>query len=112
MINFVLKYLKRYLLLNCINSNNLVSPFFKRIAKTLTFSTNGHGIYFASPFEIQKFTINAAFKDIIPDMVGSLYVNKEMPEPPKQGFFKGLFSTGSSALDREELCKLCTLFFY
>ena len=37
-------------------------------------------------------------------MIGSLYVNKDMPEQPKQGFFKGLFSAGSSGLDREELC--------
>lgn len=43
-------------------------------------------------------------KDIIPDMIGNLYVPKEMPEPPKQGFLKGLFSGGPSVLDREELC--------
>lgn len=30
----------------------------------------------------------------------------EMPEPPKEGFFKGLFGGGVRPLDREELCKL------
>ena len=28
----------------------------------------------------------------------------EMPEPPKEGFFKGLFGGGVRPLDREELC--------
>ena len=27
----------------------------------------------------------------------------EMPEPPKQGFFKGFFGGGAKPLDREEL---------
>ncbi|XP_015795856.1 syntaxin-binding protein 5-like isoform X2 [Tetranychus urticae] len=74
-----------------------------RIARTISFSTNGHGMYLTSPSEIQKFTIASSLKDIIPDMLGNLYVFKEMPEPPKQSFFKGLFSGGPSILDREEL---------
>ncbi|GFY09032.1 syntaxin-binding protein 5-like [Trichonephila clavipes] len=37
------------------------------------------------------------------DMLGTLFVNKEIPEAPKQSFFKGLFSSGPSVLDREEL---------
>ncbi|XP_053208518.1 syntaxin-binding protein 5-like [Panonychus citri] len=74
-----------------------------RIARTISFSTNGHGMYLTSPSEIQKFTIASSLRDIIPDMVGNLYVVKEMPEPPKQSFFKGLFSGGPSILDREEL---------
>ena len=41
--------------------------------------------------------------------MGTLFLTKEMPEPPKQGFFKGLFGGGPSILDKEELCKL---FFY
>lgn len=61
-------------------------------------------MYLTSPSEIQKFTIASSLKDIIPDMLGNLYVFKEMPEPPKQSFFKGLFSGGPSILDREELC--------
>lgn len=38
-------------------------------------------------------------------MMGTLFLTKEMPEPPKQGFFKGLFGGGPSILDKEELCK-------
>lgn len=38
-------------------------------------------------------------------MLGTLFVNKEIPEAPKLSFFKGLFTSGPSMLDREELCK-------
>lgn len=47
--------------------------------------------------------------NLLQDMMGTLFLTKEMPEPPKQGFFKGLFGGGPSILDKEELCKL---FFY
>lgn len=39
------------------------------------------------------------------EMMGELYIQVEMPEPPKVSFFKGLFGGGSQSLDREELCK-------
>lgn len=39
------------------------------------------------------------------DMLGELFVPRDMPEPPKQGFFQTLFNMGSATLDREELCK-------
>lgn len=32
-----------------------------RIAKTFCFSNRGHGLYLASPTEIQKFTFDAEF---------------------------------------------------
>lgn len=38
-------------------------------------------------------------------MLGELYVAHEMPEAPKESFFKGLFGGGMRNLDREELCK-------
>lgn len=38
-------------------------------------------------------------------MMGDLFIGHDMPEPPKEGFFKGLFGGGSRSLDREELCK-------
>jgi len=38
-------------------------------------------------------------------MVGELFLPHDMPEPPKEGFFKGLFGGGVRSLDREELCK-------
>lgn len=39
-------------------------------------------------------------------MLGELYLQCEMPEPPKESFFKGLFGGGAKSIDREELCKL------
>lgn len=42
-------------------------------------------------------------------MLGELYLPAEMPEPPKESFFKGLFGGlsggGARSVDREELCK-------
>lgn len=38
-------------------------------------------------------------------MMGDLFVAHDMPEPPKESFFKGLFGGGSRNLDREELCE-------
>jgi len=38
-------------------------------------------------------------------MMGDLFIGHDMPEPPKESFFKGLFGGGSRSLDREELCK-------
>ena len=40
------------------------------------------------------------------EMIGDMFVAHDMPEPPKESFFKGLFGGGSRSLDREELCKL------
>lgn len=39
-------------------------------------------------------------------MLGDLYLQCEMPEPPKESFFKGLFGGGTRSIDREELCEL------
>ncbi len=36
--------------------------------------------------------------------MGDLFLPCEMPEPPKEGFFKGLFGGGVRPLDRDELC--------
>ncbi|GFQ88765.1 syntaxin-binding protein 5 [Trichonephila clavata] len=74
-----------------------------RIARTFCFSKNGHGVYLCSPTELQKFSISADYCNALQDMLGTLFVNKEIPEAPKQSFFKGLFSSGPSILDREEL---------
>lgn len=40
------------------------------------------------------------------EMIGELFLPHDMPEPPKESFFKGLFGGGTRSLDREELCKL------
>ncbi|XP_061713963.1 syntaxin-binding protein 5 isoform X4 [Cydia pomonella] len=74
-----------------------------QIAKTFCFSNRGHGLYLASPTEIQKFTIDAEFCMSLNEMLGELFLPRDMPEPPKESFFKGLFGGGSRPLDREEL---------
>ncbi|CAH0720280.1 unnamed protein product, partial [Brenthis ino] len=74
-----------------------------QIAKTFCFSNRGHGLYLASPTEIQKFTIDAEFCQQLNEMIGELFLPRDMPEPPKESFFKGLFGGGSRPLDREEL---------
>uniref|UniRef100_A0ABK9MYJ5 V-SNARE coiled-coil homology domain-containing protein n=1 Tax=Glossina morsitans morsitans TaxID=37546 RepID=A0ABK9MYJ5_GLOMM len=39
----------------------------------------------------------------ITEMLGSLFTVREMPEQPKESFFKGLFGGGTKSIDREEL---------
>lgn len=39
------------------------------------------------------------------EMIGELFSPVDMPEPPKESFFKGLFGGGARNLDREELCE-------
>ncbi|XP_014470600.1 PREDICTED: syntaxin-binding protein 5 isoform X6 [Dinoponera quadriceps] len=74
-----------------------------QIAKTLCFSNRGHGLYLSSPMEIQKFSISSEFCGELTEMMGDLFIGHDMPEPPKESFFKGLFGGGSRSLDREEL---------
>ncbi|XP_069961369.1 syntaxin-binding protein 5 isoform X2 [Cherax quadricarinatus] len=74
-----------------------------RIARTFCFTNYGHGMYLCSPTEIQKFTLASDFCKDMQDMLGELFLPCDMPEAPKQSFFKGLFGGGISQLDREEL---------
>ncbi|XP_045485462.1 syntaxin-binding protein 5 isoform X9 [Pieris rapae] len=74
-----------------------------QIAKTFCFSNRGHGLYLASPTEIQKFTIDTEFCQQLTEMMGELFLPRDMPEPPKESFFRGLFGGGVRPLDREEL---------
>ncbi|XP_033303331.1 syntaxin-binding protein 5 isoform X9 [Bombus bifarius] len=74
-----------------------------QIAKTLCFSNRGHGLYLSSPTEIQKFSVSSQFCGELTEMMGDLFTGHDMPEPPKESFFKGLFGGGSRSLDREEL---------
>ncbi|XP_058128329.1 syntaxin-binding protein 5 isoform X2 [Anopheles ziemanni] len=74
-----------------------------RISRTFSFSNKGHGLYLATPTEIQKFTVCQEFSHQYNNMLGELYVPHEMPEAPKESFFKGLFGGGMRNLDREEL---------
>ena len=52
------------------------------------------------------------FSDNLNEMLGDLILPCEMPEAPKQGFFKNLFGPSSVGLDREQLCKFNALFSY
>ncbi|XP_015117938.1 syntaxin-binding protein 5 isoform X2 [Diachasma alloeum] len=74
-----------------------------QIARTICLSYKGHGLYLSSPTEIQKFTVSNDFCTELPDMMGDLFMTLDMPEAPKESFFKGLFGGGSRSLDREEL---------
>uniref|UniRef100_A0A1B6CZ80 V-SNARE coiled-coil homology domain-containing protein n=2 Tax=Clastoptera arizonana TaxID=38151 RepID=A0A1B6CZ80_9HEMI len=74
-----------------------------QIARTFCFSNRGHGLYLSSPTEVQKFTVSADFCSSLAEMVGDLFLPHDMPEPPKESFFKGLFGGGARNLDREEL---------
>ncbi|CAL4095912.1 unnamed protein product, partial [Meganyctiphanes norvegica] len=74
-----------------------------RIARTFCFTNYGHGMYLCSPTEIQKFSMASEFCTDLKDYLGELFQACNMPEPPKQSFFKGLFGGGVSQLDREEL---------
>ncbi|CAG9861179.1 unnamed protein product [Phyllotreta striolata] len=74
-----------------------------QITRTFNFSNRGHGLYLASPSELQKFTLCNEFCSNLTEMIGELFLPMEMPEPPKEGFFKGLFGGGIRSLDREEL---------
>lgn len=38
-------------------------------------------------------------------MIGDVFILRDMPEPPKESFFKGLFGGSTRNLDRDELCK-------
>lgn len=73
------------------------------ISKTFSFSNKGHGLYLVTPTEIQKFTVCQEFCHQYNNMLGELYTPQEMPEAPKESFFKGLFGGGTRNLDREEL---------
>ncbi|VVC45961.1 Hypothetical protein CINCED_3A001587 [Cinara cedri] len=74
-----------------------------RIAKTFCFSNRGHGLFLNTPSEVQRFSVSTEFCQSLPEMMGELFQPHEMPEPPKQGFFIGLFGGGSRSIDREEL---------
>ncbi|KAK5649859.1 hypothetical protein RI129_000888 [Pyrocoelia pectoralis] len=74
-----------------------------QISRTFCFSNKGHGLYLCSPSELQKFTLCSDFCSNLPEMMGELFLPLDMPEAPKESFFKGLFGGGIRSLDREEL---------
>ncbi|XP_071820052.1 syntaxin-binding protein 5-like isoform X3 [Apostichopus japonicus] len=74
-----------------------------RIGRTFQMSAKGKGVYQCSPTEIQRLTVCSETSENLHDMLGDLFLPVETPEAPSRGFFKGLFGSGSSSLDREEL---------
>ncbi|XP_053598537.1 syntaxin-binding protein 5 isoform X6 [Microplitis demolitor] len=74
-----------------------------QISKTICFSNRGHALYLSSPTEIQKFSISNEFCSELTEMMGDLFATVDMPEAPKESFFKGLFGGGTRSIDREEL---------
>lgn len=40
------------------------------------------------------------------DLLGQMWIEREMPERPKESFLTGLFGGGVRNVDREELCEL------
>lgn len=60
-------------------------------------------MYLSSASELTKFAISRSFCESIPHLIGTLFIDKEIPEVPKSGFLKGLFGPGPSSFDREEL---------
>ncbi|XP_059614289.1 syntaxin-binding protein 5 isoform X5 [Phlebotomus argentipes] len=75
-----------------------------QISKAFCLSNKGHGLYLATPTELQKFTLCVDFcTQFTNEMMCELFQAHDMPEPPKESFFKGLFGGGSRSLDREEL---------
>lgn len=82
----------------------------------LTFRTFLHICKKAFLFRRQNFKFHNLylpffFSENLHDMLGDLFLPVETPEAPSRGFFKGLFGSGSSSLDREELCKQNDPFF-
>lgn len=39
------------------------------------------------------------------ELVGEIFLPRDMPEPPKQSLIKSLLGGGMKSVDREELCK-------
>lgn len=45
------------------------------------------------------------FSSNLTEMMGELFLTTEMPEAPKESFFKSVFGGGVRSLDRDELCE-------
>jgi len=76
----------------------------ERILRTVQFSSGGFGIYLLNQNQIQKFSINKEETKNLKQSLGKIFQERtELPEPPKQSFFKGFFGGGVKQLDRDEL---------
>lgn len=74
-----------------------------RISQTLCFTKEAHIIFMPTASEVQRVTCSAEDYEAIQEIMGHLFIPREVPERPNPGFFKSLFGGGVSELDREEL---------
>ena len=81
-----------------------------RISSSMALARNGHCLYQPTAGEICKFTISAQYKSLVNEMIGLVYVPREMPDMPRTNFFKSLFSVPQSVKqsDRDELFGECS----
>lgn len=101
---------------NCVYKKNIVETDFVVKAEIISmkdsvclicYASNGHLLVFTLPS--LKLLLDIDFLPLSElsnqynEMLGELYVAHEMPEAPKESFFKGLFGGGMRNLDREEL---------
>lgn len=93
------------------NGRLLAAPNSVRLSRdSLQLASNGHCLYATCESELCKSTISANYKTAVSEMLGSLFVARDMPEMPRANFFKSLFSSvaatssiGVGSRDRDEL---------
>ena len=74
-----------------------------RIESNVTFNLDGHLAHFASHSELAKYCANSALHDNLLALKPTLAKDIEIPEPPKQGFIKAIFSVGSAPFEKDEV---------
>jgi len=80
----------------------MLTPEF-RIESNVNFNFDAHLIQFASPSEIAKYCANSALHDNLLSLKPTLAKEIEIPEPPKQGLIKAVFSFGQTPFEKDEL---------
>lgn len=74
-----------------------------RIESNVNFNLDGHLCTFASQSELAKYCANSALHDNLLALKPTLAKEIEIPEPPKQGLFKAIFSVGSAPFEKDEV---------
>lgn len=74
-----------------------------RIESNVNFNLDGHLAHFASHSELAKYCANSALHDNLLALKPNLAKDIEIPEPPKQGFIKAIFSVGSVPFEKDEV---------
>lgn len=74
-----------------------------RIESNINFNLDGHLIQFASPSELAKYCANSSLHDNLLALKPTLIKDIEIPEPPKQGLIKALFSVATTPFEKDEV---------